>query len=221
MDIQLHYFSGRGIGEPIRLTLVASNIPFTDHRYSTKDTSWRNKLENHLPFGQLPVLEVDGIFIAQADSCARLAAKLAKLYPDDPVKAAESDMVVVHQAEIQKAIARLSFDGVPGAEGTKMVPEKERKTLVNEWVDSSLPDLLRRLEHRCGAPFIIGETFTWADINVFCRLVQLLDINPIILDRDYPKLKSLEKYVRRLPAIAAWIEAHPEDYLRVYPNTGS
>jgi glutathione S-transferase len=213
MDIQLHYFSGRGIGEPIRLTLVASGIPFIDHRYSTTDPSWRNKLDKHLPFGQMPALEVNGTFIAQADSCGRLAAKLAKLYPDDPVKAAQTDMVVVHQSEIQKAIARLSFDGVPGAEGTKMVPEKERAILINDWMNESLPDLLRRLEDLCGEPFVVGETLTWADINVFCRLAQLLDINPMILDRDYPKLKSLETYVRRLPAIAAWIEAHPEDYL--------
>ena len=206
MDIQLHYFSGRGIGEPIRLTLVASNIPFTD-------PSWRDKLEKHLPFGQMPALEVDGIFIGQADSCARLAAKLAKLYPDDPVKAALTDMVVVHQSEIQKAIARLSFDGVPGAEGTKMVPEKERSILIMDWMNSSLPDLLTRLENLCGTPFILGETLTWADINVFCRLSQLLEINPSVLNEGFPKLRSLQKYVRGLPAIAAWIDAHPEDYL--------
>ena len=221
MDIQLHYFSGRGIGEPIRLTLAASDIPFTDHRYSTTDPSWRDKLEKHLPFGQMPALEVDGTFIGQADSCARLAAKLAKLYPDNPVKAALTDMVVVHQSEIQKAIARLSFDGVPGAEGTKMVPEKERSILINDWMNSSLPDLLKRLENLCGTPFILGETLTWADINVFCRLSQLLEINPNVLNEDFPKLRSLQKYVRGLPAIAAWIDAHPEDYLTPDAKVGS
>ena len=221
MDIQLHYFSGRGIGEPIRLTLAASDIPFTDHRYSTTDPSWRDKLEKHLPFGQMPALEVDGTFIGQADSCARLAAKLAKLYPDNPVKAALTDMVVVHQSEIQKAIARLSFDGVPGAEGTKMVPEKERSILINDWMNSSLPDLLLRLENLCGTPFIVGETLTWADINVFCRLSQLLEINPSVLNEGFPKLRSLEKHVRELPAIAAWIDAHPEDYLATDSDVGS
>ena len=220
MDIQLHYFSGRGIGEPIRLTLVASNIPFIDHRYSTTDISWRNKLEKHLPFGQMPALEVDGTFIGQADSCARLAAKLAKLYPNDPVEAAKTDMVVVHQSEIQKAISRLSFDGVPGAEGTKMVPEKERSILINDWMNLSLPVLLLRLENLCGGSFIVGETLTWADINVFCRLTQLLEINPFLLNEGYPKLRSLEKYVRTLPAITAWIDAHPEDYLATDRNVG-
>lgn len=221
MDIQLHYFSGRGIGEPIRLTLAASDIPFTDHRYSTTDPSWRDKLGKHLPFGQMPALEVDGTFIGQADSCARLAAKLAKLYPDDPVKAALTDMVVVHQSDIQKAIARLSFDGVPGAEGTKLVPEKERSILINDWMNSSLPDLLLRLENLCGTQFIVGETLTWADINVFCRLSQLLEINPIVLNEGFPKLRSLEKHVRELPAIAAWIDAHPEDYLATDSDVGS
>ena len=214
MDIKLHYFSGRGIGEPIRLTLAIAKIAFQDNRYSTSDPSWRHALESDLPFGQLPALEVDGVFVAQADSCARLAARLANLYPEDPVTAAESDMVVVHQAEIQKAIARLSYDGVPGAEGTTMVPEKERNILIGEWLDTFLPPLAQRLECRCGAPFIVGERLTWADINVFVRLTQLLDIRPSILDGEYPKLKSLEEYVRTLPTVAKWIKAHPEDYPR-------
>ena len=102
-----------------------------------------------------------------------------------------------------------------------MVPEKERAILINDWIHSSLPDLLRRLENLCGEPFVVGETLTWADISVFCRLAQLLDINPMILDRGYPKLKTLETYVRTLPAIAAWIEAHPEDYSGTYWSLGS
>ena len=83
------------------------------------------------------------------------------------------------------------------------------------------PDLLIRLENLCGRPFIVGETLTWADINVFCRLSQLLEINPIVLNEGFPKLRSLEKHVRELPAIAAWIDAHPEDYLASDTDAGS
>jgi glutathione S-transferase len=214
MDIKLHYFSGRGIGEPIRLTFVAANIAFDDKRYPLADSSWRNNLKNKLPFGQLPALEVDGVFIAQADSCARLAARLAKLYPEDPIMAAESDMIVVHQAEIQKAITRLSYDGVPGATGTTMVPEDRRSMLIDQWFETALPGFLSRLEHCCASPFMVGGTITWADINVFVRLTQLLDIQPSVLDRDYPKLKFLEDHVRSLPLVAKWMKAHQEDYPR-------
>lgn len=85
-------------------------------------------------------------------------------------------------------------------------------------MNSSLPDRLRRLEHRCGEPFFVVDSLTWAGTNVFSRLAQPLDINPVILDGGYPKLKVLKNYVRTLPVIAAWIEAHPEDYSRTESN---
>ena len=214
MNIKLHYFAGRGVGEPIRLTFAVANVAFEDIRYLTSDSVWRDELKSKLPFGQLPALEIDGVFIAQTDSCGRLAARLAKLYPEDAIKAAESDMIVVHQAEIQKAIVRLSYDGVPGAQGTVMVPESKRNALIKEWFDTALPNLLCRLEAICGPAFMVGNSLTWADINVFVRLTQLLDIQPSLLDEEYPKLKSLEKYVRTLPAVAGWIQAHEEDYPR-------
>ena len=65
----------------------------------------------------MPALEVDGVFLGQTDSIARLAARLAGLYPSDPIEAARSDMIVVHQAEIQSALAKMSFEGVPGTAG--------------------------------------------------------------------------------------------------------
>ncbi len=100
-----------------------------------------------LPFGQMPALEVDGVFIGQTDSIARLAARLAGLYPSDPIEAARSDMIVVHQAEIQSAIAKMSFDGVPGTPEMKMVPQEERQKRIAAFCETKLPGLLLRLEH--------------------------------------------------------------------------
>ena len=36
-DITLHYFHGRGIGEPIRLLLTVGKIAFTDRRYTVDE----------------------------------------------------------------------------------------------------------------------------------------------------------------------------------------
>ena len=125
-DITFHYFHGRGIGEPIRLLFTVGEIAFTDRRYSVDEFANMAALKAQLPFGQMPALEVDGVFLGQTDSIARLAARLAGLYPSDPIEAARSDMIVVHQAEMQSALAKMSFDGVPGTPGMKMVPQEER-----------------------------------------------------------------------------------------------
>ena len=213
-DITLHYFHGRGIGEPIRLLFTVGEIAFTDRRYNVDEFANMAALKARLPFGQMPALEVDGVFFGQTDSIARLAARLAGLYPSDPIEAARSDMIVVYQAEIQSALAKMSFDGVPGAPGTKMFPQEERQKRIAAWVATTLPGALLRLEKLAQEGCMVGLQLSWADICVFNRLNQLLDIDADVLHADCPKLRAVYDRVGALPQIRAWIRAHQEDYPR-------
>ena len=213
-DITLHYFYGRGIGEPLRLLLTVGEVAFTDRRYNVDEFADMAAFKAQLPFGQMPALEVDGVFLGQTDSIARLAARLAGLYPADPIEAARSDMIVVHQAEIQSAIAKMSFDGVPGAPGTKMLPQEERQKRISAWCETTLPGLLLRLERLSQDSCMVGSQLSWADICVFNRLNYLLDMNADVLQGDFPKLQAVHTRVETLPQIQAWIKAHQDDYPR-------
>ncbi len=213
-DITLHYFHGRGIGEPIRLLFSVGEIAFTDRRYTVDEFANLTALKAQLPFGQMPALEVDGVFLGQTDSIARLAARLAGLYPSDPIEAARSDMIVVHQAEIQSALAKMSFDGVPGAPGTNMMPQEERQKRIAAWLEITLPGALLRLEKLSQESCMVGSRLSWADICVFHRLNQLLDLNADVLHADFPKLQAVYERVAALPQIRAWIQAHRDDYPR-------
>lgn len=213
-NIRFHYFHGRGLGEPVRLLLTTGNVSFVDHRYSLDEFAAMDTLKASLPFGQIPALEVDGVYLGQTDSVLRLAGKLAGLYPDDPVEAARVDMIIVHQADIHGAIAKMSFDGVPGAPGTRMVPEAERQERIEAWFSSALPTLLERLERQAHAGFMVGTTTTSADICVFNRLTQLLDINEQLLNGQFPQLRAVYERIAAMPAIHAWIENHAGDYPR-------
>lgn len=213
-QIHFHYFHGRGIGEPVRLLLTVGGIDFTDHRYSFDEFATVGALKAKLPFGQLPALEVDGVFLAQTDSILRFAARLASLYPDDLIDAARSDMIVVHQADIHSAIAKMSFDGVPGAPGTRMVPEDGRRQRTGAWFETTLPGLLERLERLAQQGFMVGAARSWADICVFNRLTQLLDIDETLLDDRFPELRAVYENVAGLPSVRTWIDNHGEDYPR-------
>ena len=213
-DITFHYFHGRGIGEPIRLLFTVGEIAFTDRRYTIDEFANMAAFKAQLPFGQMPALEVDGVFLGQTDSIARLAARLAGLYPSDPIEAARSDMIVVHQAEMQSALAKMSFDGVPGAPGTKMVPQEERQKRIATWLETTLPGALLRLEKLSQESCMVGSQLSWADICVFNRLNQLFDIDADVLHADFPKLQAVYERVAALPQIRAWIQAHQEDYPR-------
>ena len=213
-DITFHYFHGRGIGEPIRLLFTVGEIAFTDRRYSVDEFANMAALKAQIPFGQMPALEVDGVFLGQTDSIARLAARLAGLYPSDPIEAARSDMIVVHQAELSSALAKMSFDGVPGAPGTKMVPQEERQKHIAAWLETILPGVLLRLEKLSQEGCMVGSQLSWVDICVFNRLNQLFDIDEDVLHADFPKLQAVYERVAALPQIQAWIQAHQDDYPR-------
>ena len=213
-DIHFHYFHGRGIGEPIRLLFTVGEIEFTDHRYTVDEFANMAAFKAQLPFGQMPALEVDGVFIGQTDSIARLAARLAGLYPSAPIEAARGDMIVVHQAEIQSAIAKMSFNGVPGTPEMKMVPQEERQKRIAAFCETKLPGLLLRLEHLAQESCMVGSQLSWADISVFNRLNQLLDMNENVLQPDFPKLQAVYERVEALPQIQSWMQMHQDDYPR-------
>jgi len=56
--LTLYYFNIAGKGEPIRLALNHAGIPFTDHRFKSRDEFIEMKESGRLQFGQVPALEV-------------------------------------------------------------------------------------------------------------------------------------------------------------------
>ncbi len=80
--------------EATRIMLDIAGVPYEDKRVSHAE--WP-AIKPTTPFGQVPVLEVDGKQLAQSGAIERYAAKLAKLYPEDPWEAAQVDMHVALQ----------------------------------------------------------------------------------------------------------------------------
>ena len=88
------------------------------------------------PFGQLPILEVDGKIIAQTGGIARYCGKQSGFYPrDDDVAAAKIDEIIDTATDITNAIGK-TF-GM--AEAEKMAA---RKVLGDE----TLPKYFKAIE---------------------------------------------------------------------------
>jgi glutathione S-transferase len=123
-------------------------------------------------------------------------------------------MIVAHQADIHSSIAKMSFDGVPGAPGTQMVPDEERHQRIGAWFETALPGQLQPLEDLAGVGFMVDTTLCWADICVFNRLTQLLDIDETLLADTFPKLRAVYERVAGLSSVRQWINEHGPDYPR-------
>jgi prostaglandin-H2 D-isomerase / glutathione transferase len=81
--LTLTYFDfDGGRGEPARLALSIAGIDFEDRR--VRPDSWPG-LKSQMPYGALPMLEVDGRQLTQSNAINRYVGKLANLYPTVPL----------------------------------------------------------------------------------------------------------------------------------------
>jgi prostaglandin-H2 D-isomerase / glutathione transferase len=89
--VKLTYFNLKALGHPIRLALAAGKVNFEEHKVEFAE--WP-ALKATMPFGQLPVLTIDGkTHISQSGAILRYVGRLGGLYPTHPVDAALVDMV--------------------------------------------------------------------------------------------------------------------------------
>ena len=60
-EVELYYFRGRGLGEPVRFMLAAAGVQYKDCFVEEKDQLERLRENGELLFNQLPLLKIDGI----------------------------------------------------------------------------------------------------------------------------------------------------------------
>lgn len=196
---RLHYFRLRGRGELIRLVCAAGRVPLEE----VVEPMGREFLARKplFPFGQLPMMEIDGKTYAQSMALARYAARQAGLYPrESDIDALTVDMVMDACADIHGPVIRATF----------LERDAERKAKqLKRLVDHTLPALLGGLHARVDGPFFLGAQLSVADLAVFDVLTNALvpkrEELPIDYAATFPKLVALTDRVRNEPAIAAYL----------------
>lgn len=93
--LQLIYFPVRARAEVIRMILAHGGLSCTQETVQSYfGANWTDvKFRPDVPFGQLPLLVIDGRILAQSGAIVRYTAGLAGLIPSDPMLAAHCDSV--------------------------------------------------------------------------------------------------------------------------------
>ena len=198
-SIKITYFDMHGgRAEPARIALSMAGIAFTDERIKGPD--WP-ALKPSMPFGALPVLEVDGQRISQSNAINRYVGKLTGLYPEDAWQAAQCD-------EVCDAVEQLSAEMGPsfGMKGDDQKRERER--LVAGPIPRCLAGLEKLLAQRGGEWFAAGR-MTMADLKVadnvrFLSSGRLDHIPTDTVDRVAPALAAHRKRVMEQPGVRAY-----------------
>eukprot|EP00088_Acartia_fossae_P039164 TRINITY_DN40766_c0_g2_i1.p1 TRINITY_DN40766_c0_g2~~TRINITY_DN40766_c0_g2_i1.p1 ORF type:complete len:245 (-),score=65.43 TRINITY_DN40766_c0_g2_i1:609-1283(-) len=210
-SIKLTYFNVQGKGETIRLILVAAKANFEESRINFEE--WGPMKEN-TTFGQLPLINVDGVELAQSCTIVRYLARMYGLAGDGEVGFAHADMILEHVNDYIKEIMK--------ARWAKTSTEKQE--LAENFLKKFLPTWLSNAEKVLklrGGKWFSSNKLSYGDLAMHHALFWLswkdergfegvtgCDERYNILDK-YPLLKANYDRVSNIPEIKAYIESRP------------
>ena len=190
--------------ETSRLALFIGGIEFEDVRPSREEIP-KMRTDGTFPFGQFPVLQVDGKTIAQTGAIARFCGKLSGLYPsDDNYAAAKVDEVIDLCTDITIQM-RPSIRETDPKLRTEMRKELS-ETILPRW----LGFLEKLLEDNRDTGFFVGSSISVADLAVWrlCAWISggIIDGIPTNLLEVFPLLSVHQSKISNLPKVMEWVK---------------
>ena len=189
--------------ETSRLALHMGGIDFEDVRLGGDDFRAK-KAAGEFPYGQLPVLEVDGEMFAQSVAIAKFCGKLSGLYPKD------DDLAAMKVDEFLDAAAQITSLVNPSM--SEKDPTK-RAAMREELGQETFPHWLSLLEKRMGSgDYLVGDSLTVADLAIWRLMGWLtggvLDGIPNDLLKPHSRLEDHFKRIDGREDIRAWMQKH-------------
>ncbi|XP_022171305.1 glutathione S-transferase-like [Myzus persicae] len=198
MTYKLTYFNFTALGEPIRFLLSYLDIDFEDNRIELEQ--WPS-VKHTMPFGTLPLLEIDGKVLNQSSAICRYLAKKANLAGSDDWESLLIDIAVDNFKDFGQCLKSYWFDPNEESKAARYV------TLVNETIPYHM-DKFENIVRENNGYFVNGK-LSWADLFVVGVLDHLIYRVNVDLLKDRPNLQALREKVLAVPKIKAWIEKRP------------
>ena len=192
--------------EVARITLFIADIKFDDFRINSEEFSYlqengRLKDGTLIPFGQLPVLVINGQSIAQTGGIARICGKLSGMYPADMIEAGEVDQIIDTVTDINELLNPSMRENDP----------IKKRVMRAELTNKDLPNYFGYLEDILNANnsnWFVGGKMSVADIAVWGLLGWIAsgvldDIPPGVIN-PFKRLKKLYNEVSQNPHVREW-----------------
>ncbi|CAJ0581749.1 unnamed protein product, partial [Mesorhabditis spiculigera] len=200
---KLTYFDLRGLGETARQLFALAKVEFEDNRVQREN--WP-ELKPKTPFGQMPILEVDGKQLAQSKAIYRYLGKTFGFAGANDWESAQIDSWADQFQDYATAL-RPYFIVLAGfAEGDK---DKLYKEVAEPARDQHLPLIVKQLKAN-GSGFLVGSKVSWVDVSLASHFETFLSFVPNYLEK-YPEVAAYVKKVHEIPELKKWIETRPEN----------
>jgi len=201
-DVKLTYFESTGRAELSRILLAYGGVRYTDERVPRSSFPG---LKPQLPYGQLPVLTVDGVTISQSIAIARYLANEFGLTGFTELHAAQADEMMDGNVDIMNA-------GIPAF--LEQDPEKKQELMAS--YSEKVMEYFNRMEKTLeanGGQFFVANTLTWADLALYAYLDVMSEMSgEEVVARtlgECPKIADLRDRIGKIPNIEKWIQNRP------------
>nr|XP_054773701.1 S-crystallin SL11-like [Lytechinus pictus] len=198
---KLMYANTRGRAESIRMLFALKGLEFEDYRF--KEGEWQ-QIKNDktlFPFGQIPVLLINGKSMPQGRAIMRHLGREFGFYGANNAEADQIDIVCETIDDIVPKVVPIAFEQ----------DQEKKKKLVEDFRDnSSKPYLpyLNELIEKAGGRFFVGNSESIADINTYC----ILEFVYGVLDsarETYPALAKFFDGITENSRLSEYIKNRP------------
>jgi len=198
---ELVYFTARGYAEVTRFALTVAGIQYTENDLKKREDYVA--LEPELPFGQVPLLRMDGLNIVQSGAVVRHVARKGKLYGDTDLEMTRIDMLYEGTRDFGTPFGRMVW-----------MPEDQVRT---EILQKTFPRYLPAFEKLLGgdgAQFLVGSRMSLADIGLMEVLLATVDYFGEEQFAGFPKIQHFYKFMLADDRVKKYVE-----HVRMPKNT--
>ncbi|PIK56347.1 Glutathione S-transferase 1 [Apostichopus japonicus] len=198
---KLTYFNAKARAETARFIFAVAGQEYEDNRLKREE--WP-ELKKTMPFGQVPLLEIDGKPLAHSGAINRTLARRFKLYGDNESEAAEIDQVCECLVDLGLAMRNYFHE--------KDVARKENilKELLETEASKHFKFLLNLLEANYGGNgFYVGNRLSLADLDAATYLTDMVARVPGLKVTE-PKLLAHVNRILETPALSQWLKKRPQ-----------
>ncbi|XP_072945118.1 uncharacterized protein [Epargyreus clarus] len=200
--IVLHYFTFKGLGEGARMLLTYGGQEFEDHRIK-RDTEW-DAIKPTTPFGQVPILEIDGKKYAQSLAICRYLGRKFGLAGDSMEDEMEIDQNMDFFKEIWSKGDAIFYEADPEVRA-KLQADHEKNFYPRMW--QKLDDIIAKNNGHMALGKLTWGDFLFAGMHDNNKRICMI---PDLYEK-YPNLKRVYENVAAIPKVKAYIDASPKN----------
>mmetsp|Transcript_20710 Transcript_20710/g.58087 ORF Transcript_20710/g.58087 Transcript_20710/m.58087 type:complete len:240 (-) Transcript_20710:44-763(-) len=194
---RLHYFAGWGLAEQGRWILAAAGIRWDQQPLTTHEEFLALRDQGmHLAYGQLPLLEIDGLKLVQSQAIVRYVSAKAGLAGSTPTEAAVVDMFCEAIKDARGVIV-----GFPFAQNQAQHASEAPYRLAK-----FMPRLEAQLAMHGGRPGLLPSGLSAADVLLAELVEDASPMCPGFFDA-YPLCGAVRAHVTALPGVQEYLSS--------------